>query len=87
MQGRHPEQTSDALGGAAVQVGPRATALVCYLNKVIGASMGKTAATLQTVSGITLTTGGISQALDRVARKSLPTYEALGRTSKQAKQS
>ena len=77
VQGRHPEQTSDALGVAAVQVGPRATALVCYLNKVIGASMGKTAAILQTVSGITLTTGGISQALDRVARKSLPTYEAL----------
>lgn len=63
IQARHPQQTSDALGAAAAQVGPRALALAVQLNKTIGASMGKTATILRQVSGITLTAGGLSQAL------------------------
>jgi len=41
VQARHPEQTSDALGAAATQVGPRALALAVQLNKTVGASVGK----------------------------------------------
>jgi transposase len=33
VQPRHPEQTSDALGAAGVQVGPRAVALAAWLSK------------------------------------------------------
>ena len=77
VQGRHPEQTSDALGAAASQLGPRAVALATHLNKTVGASMAKTAATLRQMSGITLTPGGVSQALDRVGRRAGPTYDAL----------
>ena len=33
VQGRHPLQTSDALGAAAVQLGPQAVALAVVLNK------------------------------------------------------
>jgi transposase len=77
VQGRHPEQTSDAVGAAGAQLGPQTIALATYLNKTIGASMGKTAAIVRTVSGISVTPGGISQALDRVARRGVPTYEAL----------
>jgi transposase len=77
VQGRHAEQTSDALGAAGVQLGPRAMALAVQLNKVVGASMGKTAAILQQTAGIRVTPGGISQVLDRVARNAGPTYEAL----------
>jgi transposase len=77
IQARHPQQTSDALGAAAAQVGPRALALAVQLNKTIGASMVKTATILRQVSGITLTAGGLSQALDRTAKQAAPTYDAL----------
>jgi hypothetical protein len=33
VQGRHPGQTSDAVGSAASQLGPRAIALATELNK------------------------------------------------------
>ena len=77
VQARHPEQTSDALGAAAAQVGPRAVALAVQLNKTVGASMGKTAAIVRQVSGIALTPGGLSQALARAAKQATPTYDAL----------
>jgi hypothetical protein len=40
VQGRHPLQTSDALG-AAVQLGPQAVALAVILNKQCGLSFGR----------------------------------------------
>jgi transposase len=41
LQGRHPLQTSDALGAAASQLGPDAQAAVVELNKQGGLSHGK----------------------------------------------
>lgn len=41
VQGRHPLQTSDALGAAANQIGPDAQALGVLLNKEAGLSHGK----------------------------------------------
>ena len=41
VQGRHPLQTSDALGAAASQIGPDAQALSVLLNKDAGLSHGK----------------------------------------------
>jgi transposase len=38
VQGRHPLQTSDALGAAAAQIGPDAQAAVVLLNKTFGLS-------------------------------------------------
>ena len=38
VQGRHPLQTSDALGAAQVQVGPEALSLTAVLNKEMGIS-------------------------------------------------
>jgi transposase len=46
-QGRHPYQTSDALGAAASQLGPRAVATVTQLNQELGLSPQKTAKTLE----------------------------------------
>jgi len=43
MQGRHPLQTSDALGACASQIGPDAQALAVQLNKDAGLSHGKVA--------------------------------------------
>jgi transposase len=47
VQGRHPLQTSDALGAAAAQLGAEAIALVVVLNKQLGLSFGKIVTLLQ----------------------------------------
>jgi len=77
VQGRHPLQTSDAIGAACVHLGPRAKALAADLNKHIGTSFGKVRSILRTSFSLSITRGGISQALDRVAKALAPTYDAL----------
>ena len=77
VQGRHPRQTSDALGRAASQLGPRAMALASELNKGLGLSYGKTAAVLHEAFGLQVSRGGLSQAFARLARKAEPTYQQL----------
>jgi len=73
VQGRHPRQTSDAVGSAASQLGPRAVALATQLNKGLGLPYGKTAAVLQQAFGLQVSRGGLCQALARVAQKAEPT--------------
>ena len=75
-QGRHPFQTSDALGAAACMLGPRAVALATELNKELGLSPQKTAKALARF-GIRVTAGGVVQAVARQARALELTYEAL----------
>ena len=75
-QGRHPFQTSDALGAAACMLGPRAVALATELNKELGLSPQKTAKALARF-GIGVTAGGVVQAIPRQARALEPTYQAL----------
>ncbi len=77
VQGRHARQTSDALGAASSQIGPRTLALATELNKSLGLSLGKTQRLFVMVFDIQITRGGISQALHRVARVARPTYNAL----------
>jgi transposase len=47
VQGRHPLQTSNALGAAAAQVGPQAVASAVILNKQLGLSFGDVATLFQ----------------------------------------
>ena len=75
-QGRHPFQTSDALGAAACMLGPRAVALATELNKELGLSPQKTAKALARF-GIQITAGGVVGAIARQARRLEPTYGAL----------
>jgi transposase len=77
VQGRHPRQTSDAVGCAASQLGPRALALATQLNKGLGLPYGKTVTVLQQAFGLQVSRGGLCQALARVANKAEPTYHAL----------
>jgi transposase len=77
VQGRHPLQTSDALGAAAVQLGPQAVALAVILNKQCGLSCGRIVALLRDRFGLTVTRGGVVQAVQRAARQAQPTYGAL----------
>jgi transposase len=77
VQGRHPLQTSDALGAAAVQLGPHAIAFAVLLNKRCGLSYGKIAGLLRDRFGLTVTCGGLVQAVQRMGRVAHPTYDHL----------
>jgi transposase len=77
VQGRHPLQTSDALGAAAVQLGPQAVALAVILNKQCGLSFGRIVQLLHDRFGLTVSRGGLVHAVQRAARQTQPTYEAL----------
>jgi len=77
VQGRHPLQTSDALGAAAAQLGAQVIALVVVLNKQLGLSFGKIVTLLQQLYGLTVTRSGLVHAVHRAARQAGPTYAAL----------
>jgi transposase len=83
-QGRHPLQTSDALGAAQVQLGPEALALGAHLNKQVGLSLGQTTQVLQLGFGLQVSRAGIYRALARMAGKAAPTYEQLIGTARQS---
>jgi transposase len=73
----HPLKTSEATGGAKVQLGPRAQALVAALNKQHGLTMRTACRVLEQIVGLRLTPGGLAQLVQRVGQKAEPSYEAL----------
>jgi transposase len=77
VQGRHPRQTSDALGAAASRLGPHALALAAQLNQGLGLSFGKVSTFFATAFGVQVTPSGLCLALHRVARAGEPTYTAF----------
>jgi transposase len=80
VQGRHPLQTSDALGAAAAQLGPDAQAAVVELNKQGGLSHGKVTRCLESLFGISLSRGGSVHTVLRAASRCEPVYEAIRQT-------
>lgn len=82
VQGRHPLQTSDALGAAQVQLGPEALTLAAQLNKQMGLSLGHTAEVLKLSFGLQVSRAGIYRALARMAGKAEPTYQELIRAAR-----
>jgi transposase len=76
VQPRHPAQSSDALGAAGTQLGPRAVALAAWLSKGLGLPAGKIARLFAQL-GLRITAGGVTQAVARVARACQPTYQTL----------
>lgn len=80
VHGRHPLQTSDALGAAAVQLGPHAVALAVSLNKQFGVSFGKIATLFRDRFGLHVTASALVRALHRAAAQARPTYAALCQT-------
>jgi transposase len=77
VQGRHPLQTSDALGAAAAQLGPDAQAAVVELNKQGGLSHGKVTRCLASLFGIPLSRGGSVHTVLRAASRCEPVYEGI----------
>ena len=85
VQGRHPLQTSDALGAAASQLGPDAQALATTLNKEAGLSHGKIQRVFQTVFGITFSRGASAQIMLRAARRCESAYKEIQTAVKNSK--
>src|SRR5437879_1168101 len=77
LHGRHPLQTSQAVGAAAAQLGPDLQAALVELNKHAGLSHGKVRHCLQALFGIRLTRGGSAQAILRAGRRCRPIYDGL----------
>jgi transposase len=76
-QGRDPRQTSDALGAAAVQLGPDALALAVQMNKRLGMPHADVAAVLKDGFQLQVNRSTICRAVDRVARRGEATWHAL----------
>lgn len=77
VQSTHPLKTSDAIGAAQVQLGPRAQALAATLNKQHGLTMRTTCRVLDQVAGLRLSPGGLAQVVQRVGNKAEGPYDAL----------
>jgi transposase len=77
VQGRDPRQTSDALGAAAVQLGPEALALAVKMNKELGMPHADVAAVLRDGFQLGVNRSTVCRAVDRVARRGEATWHAL----------
>jgi transposase len=84
VQGRHPLQTSNALGCCQSQVGPAAQAAAVLLNKELGLSQGKISRFFHLFFGLPLTRGGSCQIMLRAAARCGQTAQALVRRVQQS---
>jgi transposase len=76
VQGRHREQTSDALGAARSQIGPTAKAWVAWLHYGLGLSFAKSAQLLGRL-GIPVTAGAICQASQSMGTALVPVKDTI----------
>ena len=76
VQGRHPEQTSDALGAACVQIGPNAVALGVILHYQHGLSFARAVEVLAQL-GVPMRTSTLVRAAARTGAGLEATYQAL----------
>jgi len=77
VQGRHPLQTSNALGAAQVQLGPEALSLAAHLNKEMGISHERVARVLELGYGLRTNRSTLCRALMRLGEKAVPTYDRM----------
>src|SRR3954465_8720695 len=77
VQGRHPEQTSDALGSAAVQYGPRLLGLAADLKHRLGVSYRKCSSVLLTLTGVVVASAALVRSSHRLRRPAQPSYDLL----------
>jgi transposase len=79
LQGRHAEQTCDALGAARSQVGPNAKSLGMWLHYALGLSFAKTASLLGHL-GVPVTAGAICSASQTTGTDLVATQTAIVET-------
>lgn len=72
LRGRHPLQTSDAVGAAGCQLGPAAHALAAWLNKHLGLAYGKVTELFHRAFGLSFCRAGGARSVLRTARRAAP---------------
>lgn len=76
VQGRHPDQTSDALGAAASQVGPHAKATAIWLHYGLGLSFAKCVSVLAQF-GIHVTAGALCTGAQSTSTDLVPIHNDI----------
>jgi transposase len=76
VQGRHPEQTSDALGAAGSGLGPQARSFAQFLHYGLGLSFGKSADLLGRL-GIRVTAGALSSGAQSTGTALVPLHREI----------
>jgi transposase len=76
-QGHHPQQTSDALGAARVQLGPRALTLAAEAKHELGVPYGKISRWFASAFGLVVCRAAWARADQRLARRGAPVYLKL----------
>jgi transposase len=84
VQGRHPDQTSDALGAAAVQFGPRLLGFAADLKHRVGASYRKCSSVLLTLTGLVVCSAALVRSGHRLRRLVQPSYDCLVEAARQS---
>ena len=79
VAGSEVRETPRATGAAASQVGPHAVAWAAWLHTGLGVPLAKVATVFRAGFGLTITAGGLAQALHRLGACAAPTYHALVR--------
>lgn len=77
VRSTHPMQVSTATGAAKVHLGARALGLAVLLNKHLGLTTRSTCRVLESLSGLRITPGGLTQAMHRVADKAKGSFLEL----------
>lgn len=72
VQGRHPDQTSEALGAAGAQIGPNAKAWAAWLHYSLGVPFAKISRFFAERLGLTVTAGAICQAAQSTSTDLVP---------------
>ncbi len=82
VQGRHPEQTSNALGSASVQYGPRLLGLAADLKHRLGVSYRKCSSVLLTLTGVVVASAALVRSSHRLRKLAQPSYDRLVEATK-----
>lgn len=72
VQGRHPEQTSEALGAAGAQIGPNAKAWAAWLHYSLGVPFAKVSRFFAERLGLAVTAGALCQASQSTSTDLVP---------------
>jgi transposase len=79
VQGRHGEQTSDALGAAGAQIGPNAKAWAAWLHYSLGVPFAKIARLFAERLGLSVTAGALCQAAQSTSTDLVPVNNEIRR--------
>ncbi len=77
VRSTHPAQVGTATGAAKTHLGARALGVAAFLNKQMGITVRSTCRVLETLGGLRITPGGLTQAMHRVAERTQSEYRDL----------